>query len=399
MSGTTAPTSTTRLRTIVTRWTVFAALVAAGAGILGAQVVGGFAADAVFAGGGFVIYAAMGGLIIGRRDGHRTGWLLACAGLMLVFADGLGRVPGVPAWMGSWVGSWAWSAVFALFAALTLTFPSGHPPRGRGPAARLGRSALWMLPVLVAIGAFAETLGGPETFNETASPVGFLPGWLRIPALIAVILVLLGGVVSLVVKRHRATSVERAQIRWVVFAFVLLITTIVLTMAWILLSIAIGAGDPGDPAWSGAFVVMLLLPVSFGVAVLRYRLYDIDRIVSRTVSYVLVVVLLAIVFVGAVTAFSSLLPAQSDLAIAASTLAVAALFNPLRRRIHARVDRRFNRSRYDAQRVVDRFAASLRDRLDPRNVADAWMQVVTDTMQPVTVAVWRRDRPSRSPPG
>jgi hypothetical protein len=121
-----------------------------------------------------------------------------------------------------------------------------------------------------------------------------------------------------------------------------------------------------------------------------YRLDEIDRIVSRTVSYALVVGVLGLVFFGVVTALTAWLSAESDLVVAGSTLAVAALFNPVRRRVQAWVDRRFNRSRYDAERVMDGFASSLRDRVDPEGVVDGWVGVVSDTMQPRSVAVWVR---------
>jgi hypothetical protein len=109
------------------------------------------------------------------------------------------------------------------------------------------------------------------------------------------------------------------------------------------------------------------------------------------VSYAVVVAFLALLFFGVVTALSSLLPTESDLVIAGSTLAVAALFNPVRRRVQVWVDRRFNRSRYDTQRVMDRFAGSLQDRVDSQEVVNGWVGVVSETMQPVSVAVWVRE--------
>ncbi|MGH8949070.1 MAG: hypothetical protein ACRDXF_09460, partial [Acidimicrobiia bacterium] len=138
-------------------------------------------------------------------------------------------------------------------------------------------------------------------------------------------------------------------------------------------------------------IITVGVPVSIAVAITRYRLYEIDRLVSRTVSYLLVVGLLAAVFIGAVTAAGSLLQTDSDLAIAASTLAVAALFNPLRRRVQVWVDRRFNRSRYDASKVMDGFSGSLRDEVDPDRVVEGWVGVVSATMQPASAGVWVRE--------
>jgi len=131
--------------------------------------------------------------------------------------------------------------------------------------------------------------------------------------------------------------------------------------------------------------------VAVAIGVLRYRLYEIDRIISRTVGYLLVVALLGAVFFGVVTTLSSVLPTESQLAVAASTLAVAALFNPLRRRVQEWVDRRFNRSRYDAQRVMERFAGSLQGRLDHDGVVEGWVEVVAETMQPEAISVWVRN--------
>ncbi|MEX1126755.1 MAG: hypothetical protein WEE53_13935 [Acidimicrobiia bacterium] len=160
-----------------------------------------------------------------------------------------------------------------------------------------------------------------------------------------------------------------------------------------IISFLLPPGSAGQEILGTAAVMMLTIgiPVSIAVAVLRYRLYEIDRIVSRTLSYTVVIGLLAVVFFGVVTVLTSLLPTESDLAVAGSTLAVAALFNPLRRRVQAWVDRRFNRSRYDAQKVMDAFSGSLRDRVDPDGVVDGWVGAVSETMQPSTVAVWVRE--------
>lgn len=213
--------------------------------------------------------------------------------------------------------------------------------------------------------------------------------------LLGVVVILLSGVVSLVLQRRRSSGVTRAQLTWVVFGLVLLVTAIVLTFLFITVSVAMGADDPGDEAWILAYGVIISFPLTFAVAILRYRLYEIDRIISRTIAYVAVVALLAAVFMGVVTAVGSLVQTESDIVIAASTLAVAALFNPLRQRVQSVVDRRFNRPRYDAQRVTESFAASLPGRIDGRDVVDGWVGVVSETMQPAGVGVWVRERSSQ----
>jgi hypothetical protein len=147
------------------------------------------------------------------------------------------------------------------------------------------------------------------------------------------------------------------------------------------------------PAWVDFLFVpaVISIPIAIAIAVLRYRLFDIDRLVSRTVSYALVVGVLAALFFGIVSLLTGLIPPnQNDLTIAASTLVVFALFNPLRKRIQGLVDRRFNRSRYNSQRVIDGFSETLRDQIDSDQVVEGWVGVVSQTMQPSAVGVWVR---------
>jgi hypothetical protein len=377
------------------RWALLGLLVLAGLALPVVQItVGDRPLDAdLLAAAGFLVYASIGGLIVIRRNGHPTGWLLLLIGLAVLYADGLWGLPGVSDTFAAWVGSWGWSLLFALFALLTLTFPSGHLPTGSGLWARSGRAAVWVLPILVAATALTELLDVSDSSTSAVNPIGFLPEWVGYAALLGIVAILLGGAVSLAVKRRRAVGAERGQLGWVVLAFVLLTTTVIAAFLYIfLISIGVGAGNSDDGEWVPVYLMTILFPLSFGVAVLHYRLYEIDRIVSRTVSYALVVALLAAAFFGVVALMSSLLPAESsDLAVAGSTLVVAALFNPVRKRVHDWVDRRFNRQRYDAQRVMDSFAVSLRDRVDPEEVMTGWVDVVSSTMQPDAIGMWTRD--------
>ena len=339
---------------------------------------------------GFSIYAAIGGLIVFRRDGHLTGWLLALTGLSVITASELKYFPGMSTFGAAWYGSGGWGIVFGLFAALTLTFPSGHPPQGEGFYPRLGRFALWSLPILVLATFFTEQLGGPEGESNIPNPLGFIPEQLGDVALISIVLVILGGAISLVIRRRSATGVERAQLTWVVFGLVLFVTTVLATFSYISISVAMGAGEPGDAAWAPVYLLMLLFPLTFGIAILRYRLYDIDRIVSRTVTYAALAGLLAATYFAVVTVLSSQLPDGNELAIAASTLVVAALFNPLRIRLQLWVDRRFNRARYDAQQVADRFAKDLQEDIGQGGLVSGLLGVVSETMQPAVLSVWVR---------
>jgi hypothetical protein len=150
-------------------------------------------------------------------------------------------------------------------------------------------------------------------------------------------------------------------------------------------------------SWVVGFLAFVGLPIAISIAVLRYRLYDIDRIVSRTIGYVIVTVTLAAVFAGAILAFEAVLTPLTGgnaVSVAASTLVAAALFQPLRRRVQAVLDRRFNRAGYDAERTVEAFAAQLRDEVDLESLSADVMQVVARTVAPATASLWiRRSEP------
>ena len=207
----------------------------------------------------------------------------------------------------------------------------------------------------------------------------------------AIILVsLLVAAVSLVLRYRRARGVERLQLRWLAFAGGL--------GAGLLLVVAVVAGlsnrDGIVLAALGAMVA--LLPLATGAAILRYRLYDLDRIVSRTVAYGLLTVLLGLGYAGVVLGLGRLVGRDSSLVVAAATLAVAAVFQPLRRRVQAVVDRRFNRRRYDAARTVEGFAARLRDQVDLDALHGELLAVVDQTIQPTAASLWLRPQaPSR----
>jgi hypothetical protein len=151
-----------------------------------------------------------------------------------------------------------------------------------------------------------------------------------------------------------------------------------------------GGEDPGDDIWTIAYVVMLSFPIAFGVAVLRYRLYEIDRIISRTVTYGLVSTVLIGVYLAAVFVLGTVLPRQGELAVAGSTLLAAALFNPLRRRVQAIVDRRFNRSRFDTERLIEGLSRRLSSEVDLAELGRELQLVASHTMQPANVSVWLR---------
>jgi hypothetical protein len=206
-------------------------------------------------------------------------------------------------------------------------------------------------------------------------------------ALLAVtVLGVLVGAGSLVVRFHRARGIERQQLRWVVLAAAL---TGVGMLASVVL---VAAGNESLVGWvSGVCVV--LLPLAVGAAVLRYRLFDLDRIISRTLAYGLLTVLLGLGYAGVVLGLGRLLPQGSSLVVAGATLAVAAVFQPARRRIQAAVDRRFNRRRHDAARTIAAFNDRLRDEVDLEALTGELLAVVEQTMQPTQTALWLRPQP------
>jgi hypothetical protein len=199
--------------------------------------------------------------------------------------------------------------------------------------------------------------------------------------LVLLLIAVVGAIASLVVRWVRSKGAERLQMKWLVFAFGVFLIGVLAEFGGFQYSLVANVFLPAG---------LFLIPVAIGFAVTRYRLYEIDRILSRTVTYSVVIVLLAAVYLGGLAALTTLLSPDSPLAVAGSTLAAAALFNPLRRRVQAWIDRHFNRSRYDAQRVADDFSDSLRQDLDQDHLVNGWVSVVNETMHPASAGVWVR---------
>ena len=336
---------------------------------------------------GLVAYGGLGGIVVFRRDGHSVGWLLLGVGAAVISVSRLEGFPGLSPEFANWVGGAGWPIVFGLFAALTLVFPSGHLPGGDNRMARMGRLAgRWLLPLAVVLSAL--TADSSDQMGTGSS--GALPGWLWFPAYLTLVLILVGGAVSLVARRRHSTGVERAQLGWVVLPLAFLAVSILVTVMVVLVPQLTGGEDLGDDAWIVVYIAMLTFPLAFGIAVLRYRLYDIDRLISRTVSYGLVTATLVGVYLGAVFLLGSLPPLDGELAVAGATLLAAALFNPLRRRVQQIVDRRFNRSRFDAERTLEALSRRLSNQVDLSALGIELEQVARQTMQPSNVSVWVR---------
>jgi hypothetical protein len=341
------------------------------------------------------VFATIGAVLAARRPDHPIGWLFCGIGLanaaQLVTgsyaAAALSRaLPGgaVAAWVTEELRLLAFGAIVLSL----LLFPTGRLPFWRwrwvvglgavGLASLMAREGLTP-------GPGQELLGHRNPFGLTGVP-GLLDGLGLLEELFY--MAELAAVLSLVLRLRRARGVERQQLKWFVYAAVLAV--VVLVLANLLFYDLMEHGPLGNLLWGAAPVS---LAVAVAVAVLRYRLYEIDRLVNRTLVYGLVTALLAGVYAGGVFLLGRLLDpgdGQSELAVAASTLAVAGLFQPARRRVQQAVDRRFDRRRYDAARTVEGFSARLRDELDLDTLSSELLAVVDRTVQPAGVSLWLR---------
>lgn len=348
-------------------------------------------------------YAAMGAVLVVRRSRTSIGWLLMgvglCFALLLVpvtgtpqeFVDGSVDLPvalfavihaGLPA------------TAFFFFAVLVMVFPSGRLPAGRW--GRLGRVGLGVALVFAAVAYVMPeiSVGYPE-FALVRNPVALLPdlsiwrvinpGTVTFPVMVLVI----AGSVSLVVRVRRAVGTERQQLRWIAASFAVLMAAVVYGVA--MSALAPGAGD--GLAWFPASFALPTVPIAIGIAVLRYRLYEIDRIISRTIGWAVVTGVQAAVFTGGVLALQALLDGfiqGQTLAVAASTLVAFALFQPVRRRVQTAVDRRFDRARYDGERTAAAFADRLRDQVDLPSLSGDIAGTVDTALRPSKIGVWLR---------
>ena len=278
--------------------------------------------------------------------------------------------------------TWMWMVALAFVVNALLRFPDGIRLEGRW---RVVEILLWGATLFTAI---VSVFGPAEGFSNPLEIVAWSDGLLvAINAgyilwnLIAVIALL-----SIVIRLRRSQGVERQQLKWVAFA--------VSAMGVLALTIEVFLANFNEDVylrltWLVA-VSILLIPIAMAMAMLRYRLYDVDRVVSRSVAYSLVAAVLGLVYAGGVVALQTFSPASGNLAVAASTLAVAVLFNPVRLRVQGWVDRRFNRASYDAAKEVDAFTSRLRSAVDPAAITVDLGAVLASTIQPSTAIVWIR---------
>ena len=285
-----------------------------------------------------------------------------------------------------------WSEGLALFIVVILLFPDGRLP------SRLWRWALgvWFAAFAVLLIGLAVATGGalaahPVRVDTTGglTAVDNPTGWFAViihGSLIVLLALSVSFIGRQVLSWRRSSGERRQQLKWLASGAAVSIVGLVFAVIFATSSgsVTTVAQWIGTIAWFG----LAALPVSIGVAILRYRLYDIDRIISRTLAYALVTGLLVGVFAGLVLLTTDVLSLSSPVAVAASTLAAAALFNPLRQRVQRVVDRRFNRTRYNADRTVAAFAAGLKDAVDVTAVRDDLTSVVQQTLEPAHISLW-----------
>ena len=350
-----------------------------------------------------VLFSAVGFLIARREPGNAIGWIFLGSGAMLAtmaaaygYADlALYGDEGLPGgvWAG-WVANWTFiPPVFIAPCFVAQLFPTGRP------LSRRWRVVL-IVSIVFAVQAVVESALDPgkldpypDHTNPAAPPD---PAGSVVSALnaagenVGAPLFLLLSLAALVLRFRRSYGVERQQMKWLAFAASVLVLAFAVTFA---AAPVLGDGLLSDVLFLAGIAGLVFMPVAVAVAILRYRLYEIDRVISRTLVYGSLTVVLGAAYAGLVLAgqavFSSF-AGGSDLAIAVSTLVVAALFLPLRGRVQRLVDRRFYRRRYDAQRTLEAFGARLREEVDLDALAAELGAVVTETMQPAHVSVWRR---------
>jgi hypothetical protein len=341
-----------------------------------------------------VVLVSVGALITVRRPQNTIGWLFCASGLLwavggaaeVYAAYGL-RSPQVSLpgeQVMAWLGSWTWAPPLGVLVTfLFLLFPDGRLPSRRWrPVAWLGAAGTAGITVAYAFGQRPL-----EGYPEIANPFG-IPGAAALEAAFLLLPpVSLAAALSLLLRFRRASGEARQQLKW--FAAGAAVAAL-----GVLASVLIGIA--GNDAIANAVVLggIACLPVATGVAILRYRLYDIDRLINRTLVYGALTALLGAVYAGGVLMLGQLfgkLGAQPpSWAVAGATLAVAALVQPARRRIQQAVDRRFNRRRYDAARTIEAFSARLREEIDLDTLSAELLAVVDQTMEPTRASLWLR---------
>jgi len=344
-----------------------------------------------------VTFSILGALILQRQPDNRVGWLMMVVALATVNPSNLliqhfypapeALTPGLRFLV--WLDNWSWIPyIFPIFL-IPLHFPTGRPPSPRWNW--VNRLALAMGLFFLSLAAFLETVGPLDGSWVLPNPWGFIPQGEQVTGLVLVIGLLtlvIASVISLIVRYRRSQNRERQQIKWLLFAGAFF------AGFYSLINIYNNLVDTDTSIGYNLFLDLSVLGIAaaIAIAILRYRLYDIDLLIRRTLQYTLVTGLLALVYLGGITLlqaiFTSLSGQQSSLAIALSTLAIAALFNPVRKRVQEFIDRRFYRRKYNAEQALAEFAAAARNETDLVKITERLTGTVQETIRPQRVSLW-----------
>jgi hypothetical protein len=358
-------------------------------------VPGGGAPIAAFEAAVLVALAVIGAVVASRRARNPVGWILCvipvALGVLVLgahayWALALARSEddGTAVFV-AWLSSWVW--IVGIVPAITLfplLFPTGRPPTPRW------RRVAWMALTAAALLSVGEALG-PGRFEDypvdnpyaLGGALGTAAEVMGAAGGILMVLTMFAAAASLVVRFRRSRADERQQLKWVMAACVLFVAIFVFPTDYVL-------GE--DAGFASLLLGLLAVAAAVAVAMLRHRLYDVDVVINRALVYGGLSAVLAGAYAGSVLLLQLVLSPSSDLAVAVSTLAVAALFTPARSRIQRGVDRRFYRSRYDARQTLARFAARMRDEVSLDRLGLETCDVVRDTMRPAHVSLWLREQ-------
>jgi MFS family permease len=359
--------------------------------------------DAVFTLATVLTFSVVGAIIASRQPRNAIGWIFCGIGLLVginsltggyaVYRLAGGSAPGNLIETAAWFASWSWTLwVYVPTTFLLLLFPDGRLPSPRWRPVAWGAA----LGVIGFVAGNALEPGPLGDFPRITNPYGVDSPILDAIASAGYILAaasMVASAVSLIVRMRRAGRTERQQIKWLAYGGAVVVGAVFVSGV-----ISIWSGDVGIALIS---LGLLGVPIFTGVAIARYRLYDIDIVINRTLVYGALTAALVAVYFGGVATLQALFRAltgqeqQPQLAIVVSTLAIAALFNPLRRRIQSVIDRRFYRSKYDARKTLKDFSVKLRDETDLQTLNNDLVGVVRETMQPAHVSLWLRPEPAQ----
>jgi len=344
-------------------------------------------------------FAVVGFVLAWRKPGNPLGWIILGVAVFFALSEDASyytvadyrlRHGGLPLGWAALLVQPGWAPGLVLFGLAVLLFPDGRPPSPRLRWMVWVYAAMAMLWIVSAVVITVGAIIGHHTQVDSAGNLLLLdngihaPFWWNVLSTVFFVLAVACWLVSLaaqVLSYRRSTGERRQQLKWLMCGSA--VTFIGIVVGFTVLGGAVG----------GVFVLGLLaLPLSIGVAVLRYGLFEIDRIISRTLAYAILTGLLVGVYAGIVLLSTDVLSLTSSAAVAASTLVAAALFNPLRRRVQRVVDRRFNRARYDGEQTVAAFAVRLNDAVDLDSVRDDLASVVQEALEPAHVSVWMNER-------